>query len=504
MNKTDNITNNNSGNITNNDETKLIDLVNISKSFGYTQVIRNLNLYIRKNEFITLLGPSGCGKTTTLRIIGGFEQPTEGHVLYNGHDITNLPPYKRNVNTVFQKYSLFPHMNIFENVAYGLRLKKTPKDIISEKVCRMLELVDLKGFEKRSVDSLSGGQQQRIAIARALVNEPEVLLLDEPLGALDLKLRKEMQLELKRIQQSLGITFVYVTHDQEEALTMSDTIVVMNSGIIQQIDTPLDLYNEPKNAFVAQFIGESNLLTGIMKKNFLCFFAENDFVCEDKGFARNEDVDVVIRPEDIIVSPAGSGQIDVTVTDTVFKGVHYEMTARNDNYDYDWKINNTTLYPKGSNIGITINPHEIHIMRIATNIVSGWILDENTIEVFDKKFECNTLGIETDDMVNVFIKPVDIGITNDPDNENAVEGIVETLRDKGEDYEITVKVSDQTILVHCDDKMQVGQTIGLIINSSLFKIEERERVELEIDEEGNISIESVNSDTDVLNEEDSE
>ena len=463
------------------DHNKIIDLVNISKSFGYTQVIRNLNLYIRKNEFITLLGPSGCGKTTTLRIIGGFEQPTEGVVLYDGIDITNMPPHKRKVNTVFQKYSLFPHMSIFDNVAYGLRIKKVPENIIKEKVTAMLELVDLNGFEDRAVDSLSGGQQQRIAIARALVNEPEVLLLDEPLGALDLKLRREMQLELKRIQQSLGITFVYVTHDQEEAMTMSDTIVVMNNGVIQQIGTPTDIYNEPINAFVAQFIGESNLLTGVMKKDYLCEFAEHTFKCEDKGFAKNEDVDVVVRPEDIIITPAGQGNLDVTVTSVIFKGANYEMIARNDTYDFDWKIHSTQMVPVGTTIGITIKPHEIQIMRIATNIVSGWILGENEIEVFDKKFTCDTMGIEKDEMVNVFIRPVDIDIVPE-DTEDCVLGVVETIRDKGEDYEITVKVTENTILIHCDDKVQVGQTIGMMIDPTLFKIEEREVTEEVLEE----------------------
>lgn len=457
---------------------KIIDLVNISKSFGYTQVIRNLNLYIRKNEFITLLGPSGCGKTTTLRIIGGFEQPTEGILLFDGEDITNVPPHKRKLNTVFQKYSLFPHMSIYDNVAYGLRIKKMDEGIIRGKVTAMLELVDLKGFEKRSVDSLSGGQQQRIAIARALVNEPEVLLLDEPLGALDLKLRKELQLELKRIQQSLGITFVYVTHDQEEALTMSDTIVVMNNGVIQQIGTPVDIYNEPSNAFVAQFIGESNLITGIMKKDRLCEFADHTFICEDEGFARNEDVDVVIRPEDILITAPGNGQMDLTITSCIFKGVHYEMIARNDSYDFNWKIHSTEMYPEGTQIGIMIHPHEIHIMKIATNIVSGWILGENEIEVFDKKFECNTMGIEKNEMVNVFIRPIDIELVPE-DTEDCVNGVVETVLDKGEDYEITVKVTENTILIHCDDKLQVGQIIGMMINPNLFKIEEREIVELE-------------------------
>src|SRR5690554_991552 len=262
----------------------LIELVNVSKTYDNTDALKGINLYIRQNEFITFLGPSGCGKTTTLRLIGGFEKPTSGKIIFEGVDITDMPPYKRKVNTVFQKYALFPHMNVFENIAFGLRIKKTDKQVIREKVSKILELVNLEGFEKRSVESLSGGQQQRVAIARALVNEPEVLLLDEPLGALDLKLRKEMQLELKRMQKQLGITFIYVTHDQEEALTMSDTIVVMQNGTIQQIGTPEDIYNEPGNAFVADFIGESNIIDGIMLRDFRVRFAGHEFDCVDKGF----------------------------------------------------------------------------------------------------------------------------------------------------------------------------------------------------------------------------
>ena len=303
----------------------ILELKNLNKSYGEQKVWDNLSLNIKKNEFLTLLGPSGCGKTTTLKIIAGFENADSGELIFKNNDISTLPPYKRKVNTVFQKYALFPHMNIFDNIAFGLKLKKLPKDEIKNKVEEMLSLVALKGFEKRSVDSLSGGQQQRVAIARALINKPEILLLDEPLGALDLKLRKEMQIELKKIQQEVGITFVFVTHDQEEALTMSDTIIVMNKGIIQQMGTPQDIYNEPANAFVADFIGESNILNGTMIDNFKVEFCNKTFECVDEGFEKMEPIDVVIRPEDIKMVDADNGMLKGTVTSQIFKGVHYEM-----------------------------------------------------------------------------------------------------------------------------------------------------------------------------------
>ena len=304
---------------------QIIRLDHVSKSFGSTQVLEKLNLTIDRHTFVTLLGPSGCGKTTTLRLIGGFEKPDEGRVFYEDTDITDLPPYKRKLNTVFQKYALFPHMDVYENIAFGLRLKKLSKSVIDDKVKRMLKLVNLSGFEKRNIDSLSGGQQQRVAIARALVNEPEVLLLDEPLGALDLKLRKEMQLELKNIQQALGITFVYVTHDQEEALTMSDTIVVMKDGLVLQQGAPTDIYNEPENAFVADFIGESNIIDGVMHEDRLVSFCGRKFECVDVGFAKDEPVDVVIRPEDLKVVDEKDGLLAGTVESCIFKGVHNEI-----------------------------------------------------------------------------------------------------------------------------------------------------------------------------------
>ena len=342
------------------EDTHLIELNGITKTFGDTKALDNVSLYIRKREFITLLGPSGCGKTTMLRIIGGFEYPDEGQVLFEGRDIAAVPPYKRRVNTVFQKYALFPHLNVFDNIAFGLRLKKMPKAEIAERVRRMLKLVNLEGFEKRSVDAMSGGQQQRIAIARALVNEPEVLLLDEPLGALDLKLRKEMQIELKQMQQQLGITFVYVTHDQEEALTMSDTIAVMQGGRIQQIGDPKRIYDEPKNAFVAAFIGESNILRGTMIEDDLVEMCGRQFECVDEGFGHNTPVDVVVRPEDVMVVGEDVGMLVGEVTSVTFKGVHYEMVVRAGSFD--WRIHSTTMQPAGSRVGLTIVPFNIHIM----------------------------------------------------------------------------------------------------------------------------------------------
>ena len=341
---------------------EIVKLENVTKTFedGVT-VLDNLNLSVYENEFLTLLGPSGCGKTTTLRIIGGFEQATKGNVYFKGKVINDLPPYKRTVNTVFQKYALFPHMNIFDNIAFGLTIKKLPKDIINEKVIQMLKLVGLQGFEKRMPDSLSGGQQQRIAIARALVNEPDLLLLDEPLGALDLKLRKEMQIELKRIQTQLGITFVYVTHDQEEALTMSDRIVVMNNGVIQQLGSPVDIYNEPSNAFVADFIGESNILNGTMVKDKLVYFENREFECVDGGFGENAPVQIVVRPEDIDLVPAEKGMFSGVVRSVVFMGVHYEMIIETDNFK--WLVHSTDYEPAGSLVGMTLTPDDIHIMN---------------------------------------------------------------------------------------------------------------------------------------------
>ncbi|MBS6025464.1 MAG: ABC transporter ATP-binding protein [Paeniclostridium sordellii] len=339
----------------------IIELRNLSKRYDDNQVLDNLSLDIKKNEFLTLLGPSGCGKTTTLKIIAGFEYADEGKVLFEEKDITDIPPYERQINTVFQKYALFPHMNIYENIAFGLKIKKMPKDEIDKKVKEILKLVALEGFENRQVESLSGGQQQRVAIARALVNEPKVLLLDEPLGALDLKLRKEMQMELKKIQKKLGITFIFVTHDQEEALTMSDKIIVMNKGKIQQMGTPQDIYNEPENSFVARFIGESNIFDGVMLEDYLVEFCSTKFKCVDKDFEKNENIEVVIRPEDIKMVEPQKGMLKGKVTSVLFKGVHYEIEV-NEN-GRTWILHNTQSAIVGSELGLDIYPEDIHIMR---------------------------------------------------------------------------------------------------------------------------------------------
>ena len=339
----------------------IISLKNLVVEFGGERVLDGINLDINDKEFITFLGPSGCGKTTTLRIIGGFLEPKEGDVFFDGKKINGLPPYKRQLNTVFQRYALFPHLDVFENVAFGLRIKKLPEKEVRRRVQEMLELVNLKGFHMRNINQLSGGQQQRVAIARALVNEPRVLLLDEPLGALDLKLRKGMQAELKRIQQQLEITFIYVTHDQEEALTMSDRVVVMKDGSIQQIGTPQDIYNEPTNAFVADFIGESNIIDGIMHEDFLVEFAGQKIRCVDKGFAPMQRVDVVIRPEDIKVVAPEQGQFNGIVESVLFKGVHYEMVV--DALGYRWKIHSTISEKPGDRIGMFVGPEDIHIME---------------------------------------------------------------------------------------------------------------------------------------------
>ena len=384
---------------------KIIDLKNVNKSYGSVQVVDNFNLYIKKGEFVTFLGPSGCGKTTTLRMIAGFETVTSGEILLNGVDIKDIPPHKRPINTVFQRYALFPHLDVYDNVAFGLKLKKVPdgdkkdkkgnqkyrkltKEEIDVKVTKALKIVDLEEFEWRDIQTLSGGQQQRVAIARAIVNEPEILLLDEPLGALDLKMRKEMQIELKEMHKKLGITFIYVTHDQEEALTMSDTIVVMKDGVIQQIGTPKDIYDEPKNAFVADFIGESNIYSGtIIDENHVSFLG-NRFECVDK-FPKNEKVDVVIRPEDIFLMEEGKGMVNGTLVSKVFKGVHYEyilMVGKN-----EVVIQDTQNFEIDQKMSIYIKPFDIHIMKkeFTTNTYNGYIDKNNNVIFADGKFECD-------------------------------------------------------------------------------------------------------------------
>ena len=339
----------------------IVDLKDIRMSFDGEVVLDGVNLSIKDGEFVTLLGPSGCGKTTTLRIIAGFASPDSGDVFFEGKRINDLPAYKRNINTIFQRYALFPHLNVYDNVAFGLKIKKVPKAEIAKKIDETLSLVNLKGLEKRRIETLSGGQQQRVAIARAIINRPRVLLLDEPLSALDLKLRKDMQVELKNLQKSTGITFIFVTHDQEEALSMSDTVIVMDKGKIQQIGTPADIYNEPKNAFVADFIGESNIVDGVMKKDFLVEFDNKQFACLDSGFGADEDVDVVIRPEDVDIVPPMKGMLEGKVTSVTFLGVHYEIIV--DINNFKWMIQTTDKHEVGETVGLYIEPDAIHIMK---------------------------------------------------------------------------------------------------------------------------------------------
>ena len=384
---------------------ELIRLRDICMAFDDEQVLDHLNLYINDKEFLTLLGPSGCGKTTTLRIIGGFTTPTSGDVLFDGVRINDVPPYQRQINTVFQKYALFPHLNVFENVAFGLRMQKRPdpnnpkktikipEEEIRQRVLEMLEIVSLKGFEHRRPDQLSGGQQQRVAIARALVNRPKVLLLDEPLGALDLKLRKDMQIELKRIQQQVGITFIYVTHDQEEALSMSDTIVIMDKGTIQQIGTPEDIYNEPKNAFVADFIGESNIIDGTMPRDNVVKMYGREFPCLDGGFAPNEPVDVVIRPEDIDIVPVEQGQLTGTVTSVTFKGMQYDIIV--DFKGFKWLIQTTDHSPKDARIGIKLDPDSIHVMKKSR--YSGMFGDYSSFSEEYDELDDASLGLDEEE-----------------------------------------------------------------------------------------------------------
>jgi len=483
-------------------EAKIIELINVSKSFENTDVIDNVNLYIRKGEFVTLLGPSGCGKTTTLRMIAGFDTPTSGKILLNGKDISNLPPNKRPINTVFQRYALFPHLNIFDNVAFGLKLKrvtntyvnektgeayekkeKLTKKEIEQKVKKALALVDLEGFEKRDISTLSGGQQQRVAIARAIVNEPEILLLDEPLGALDLKMRKEMQIELKEMHKKLGLTFIYVTHDQEEALTMSDTIVVMADGEIQQIGKPTDIYNEPANAFVADFIGESNIFNATFEGDKKVRFCGKVFACEDE-FEKNEPVDVVVRPEDVAMVDPSSGMLKGTVISVVFKGIHYQIVAKVGKNEIE--IQSTQSRNVGDKIGLIINPDGIHVMKkqSLTNIFSGVITKRNTVEFGDGEFECDVTKLYpgshldeegylitakgkridlTDTEVTVEVGPDDIRMSDD-ENEGGVRGTIISLVYISDHYRYTVRTENEEDYVFaCDDLWNEYDKVSLVI-----------------------------------------
>ena len=448
---------------------KIIELIDVFKEYDDTPAVSDINLYVKKGEFITFLGPSGCGKTTTLRMIAGFELPTQGKILLNGEDITNLPPYKRPVNTVFQRYALFPHLNVYDNIAYGLKLKKVNKLEIAKKVEKALKIVDLEGFEKRSVTTLSGGQQQRIAIARAIVNEPEILLLDEPLGALDLKMRKEMQLELKEMHKKLGITFIYVTHDQEEALTMSDTVVVMKDGRIQQIGTPQDIYNEPKNSFVADFIGESNIFSGTIVGEKKVRFVNKIFDCID-DFPKNEKVDVVVRPEDVDIVKADKGMVNGVVASTIFKGVHYQMTIMVGRTEV--VAQSTKCYEEGITVGINIAPSDIHIMakEFVSNVYDGYITKNNTVCFADGEFECDVTQLyegstldeegylitkegEKIDLTDVDVK-VEVGLKDieiiDNDEDGDACGSIISIVYKGDHYQIIIRTDEEEEDFVCD------------------------------------------------------
>ncbi len=441
----------------------IIDIKNVSKWFGDKQVLRHVNLEVKKGEFVTILGPSGCGKTTLLRILAGFNSASEGEILVAGEDITQTPPHKRPMNTVFQRYALFPHLNVFDNVAFGLKLKKLKNQVIEEKVHRALKMVGMTDYEHRDVNSLSGGQQQRVAIARAIVNQPQVLLLDEPLAALDLKMRKDMQMELKEMHKSLGITFIYVTHDQEEALTLSDTIVVMSEGVIQQIGTPTDIYNEPENCFVADFIGESNILNATMIEDQLVRFMDMDFKCVDEGFGCNVPVDVVIRPEDIYIMPrTESATLHGRVTSCIFKGVHYEMTVVTPN-GYELMIQDYHDFEPGQEVSLVIKPSDIHVMQKerTCNTFNGIIVDENHVEMLGEIFEVKPHGLNKDEEVTVEVDFHKIELTDDKEDGH-LEGNVRLILYKGNVYHLTIVTDDNDhIYVDTNDVWDDGDMVGI-------------------------------------------
>ena len=494
----------------------IIELINVTREFeDETIAVDNVNLKVKKGEFVTFLGPSGCGKTTTLRMIAGFDLPTKGKILLNGEDISNVPAHKRPINTVFQRYALFPHLNIYENIAFGLKLKKVKvtyenskgekvekiekltKKEIAEKVAKALKMVDLEGFEKRSVSTLSGGQQQRVAIARALVNEPQILLLDEPLGALDLKMRKDMQLELKEMHKNLGITFIYVTHDQEEALTMSDTIVVMKDGEIQQIGTPTDIYNEPANAFVADFIGESNIFSGTIVDKFKVRFLNRVFDCVD-DFEKNEKVDVVVRPEDVVLVDEGKGQVDGVITSSIFKGVHYEMVLNIGKTEV--VIQDTVEKKVGEKAGIMIAPDLIHIMHkeFTTNKYEGYITKKNTVCFGDGEFDCDVTQLYpgsildeegyvitadgqkidlTDVDVNVEVDLKSIDIVDGEEGGGAVGNIISIIY-KGDHYQLIVRTdeNEEDYVFDTEDTWNENDRVSVIIKPEAIKMTLKEEV----------------------------
>lgn len=444
----------------------IIEVKGVSKFFGEKTALDNINLSIKKGEFVTILGPSGCGKTTLLRLIAGFQTASEGVIRIAGEEITQTPPHKRPVNTVFQKYALFPHLNVYDNIAFGLKLKKMPKDTVLKKVKAALKMVGMTDYEYRDVNSLSGGQQQRVAIARAIVNEPEVLLLDEPLAALDLKMRKDMQMELKEMHKTLGITFVYVTHDQEEALTLSDTIVVMSEGRIQQIGTPTDIYNEPINSFVDDFIGESNILNGVMVKDKLVHFCDRDFECVDEGFGENTPVDVVIRPEDLYIFPMSDmAQLRGTVQSCIFKGVHYEMVVLC--HGYEFVVQDYHAFEAGTEVGMLVKPFDIHIMKKERicNTFEGKLIDETHVEFLGCEFECAPVDLQKVSLGDVLVD-VDFGKINLLDNaeDGMLTGEVKFILYKGNHYHLTVWSDwDENVFVDTNDVWDDGDRVGISI-----------------------------------------
>ena len=443
----------------------VIRLDHVSKSFGDKKVLDNISLEVKRGEFVTFLGPSGCGKTTTLRMIAGFAKPDDGTVTMDGKVINDVPPYQRKLNTVFQRYALFPHLDVYDNVAFGLKLQKVPEDEIAKRVKKVLKLVSMSDYEDRDVESLSGGQQQRVAIARALINQPRVLLLDEPLAALDLKMRKDMQIELKEMHKKLGITFIYVTHDQEEALTLSDTIVVMNEGRIQQIGTPIDIYNEPVNAFVADFIGESNILKGKMLRNRRVAFIKHEFDCVDEGFADNEKVDVVVRPEDIyFTTDPAKCQFTAKVNSCIFKGVHYEMWVDTDT-GYELLIQDYDPYPVGSEVMLYIDPDDIQVMKKERldNTLHGKVSGEGKVELLDAVFECDTKGFDEGEEVDIHFAFDKVELL-DHEDEAIVSGNVVFILYMGNHYHLTIKTeSGENIWVDTNDIWDKGDFVGIRI-----------------------------------------